>query len=164
MFGEYSAKTSTKAATVYADTWDGIKNDTVTFYVKGSIPNCDCACGENTFACTCPGSGGILLCNEYWRAPLEKAEDSQIGTIIHEMTHWFGTDDNAYGCEKCTKLAKTDRAEACNNADSFEYYTEFTYIKKKACDSKKAGSEWHLLASLLTLSLLIIVSLKQRFA
>jgi deuterolysin len=39
------------------------------------------------------------------------------GSILHEMTHLFGTADNAYGQTDCMALSAAD---AANNADTYE--------------------------------------------
>jgi len=68
----------------------------------------------------------IYLGDAFKTAPLT-GEDSQAGTLAHEMSHFSdigGTKDNIYGATGALGLAKTDPTAALNNADSFEYYVE----------------------------------------
>merc|ERR1719401_3382361 len=55
----------------------------------------------------------IHICEAHWKF----GAGVQIGTIVHEASHHFGTDDEAY-CdqEDCLKLPPED---ARNNADSY---------------------------------------------
>lgn len=54
-------------------------------------------------------------------------EDSQAGTLAHEMSHFnsvSGTKDYVYGAVKARLLATKKPARALMNADSFEYFIE----------------------------------------
>jgi peptidyl-Lys metalloendopeptidase len=83
------------------------------------------SCDPGDFAFTCAGGAGrtIWLCDAFWTAPA-LGEDSQAGTVVHELSHWFGTDDIDYGCEDCQDLATDDPEAATKNADNCEYFAE----------------------------------------
>jgi len=90
----------------------------------------DCACADgddNTYAYTFPSEyGEIFLCPVFWEAP-QTGTDSKAGTLVHESTHFdktAATQDYAYGQTACQSLAKSNSAEAIENADSHEYFAE----------------------------------------
>jgi Lysine-specific metallo-endopeptidase len=62
----------------------------------------------------------IYLDKEFFRAKsLERA-----GTLVHEMTHFLGTKDHAYGPEACKNLARRTPALAIQNADNYEFFVQ----------------------------------------
>ena len=62
----------------------------------------------------------MFLDREFFRADaLERA-----GTLAHEMSHFLGTQDHAYGPAKCKDLARRSPTHALQNADNFEFYLE----------------------------------------
>lgn len=66
----------------------------------------------------------IFLCQQFFVAPLY-GENSQVGTILHEVSHLVGgTDDHRYGPQDCKELARNNPALARQNADNYEYYIE----------------------------------------
>jgi len=67
------------------------------------------------------GRNVIHLCN-IWRASANAKEKAQ--TIVHECTHWAGTDDIAGGVGRVgsAALAATP-SQAVKNADNFGYFT-----------------------------------------
>ena len=100
-------------------------------------------CTVSTYANVWPDSPYVVnLCPAFFRMPsmigvvrTSSAFDSgtREGTIIHEVSHFEvvgGTDDNCYGREVCSEMARTDVSAAIDNADSYQYYAEditFTY-------------------------------------
>ncbi|QRV92787.1 peptidyl-Lys metalloendopeptidase [Ceratobasidium sp. AG-Ba] len=80
-----------------------------------------------TFAYVDPSlPGKINLCGQFWSAPLT-GTDSRAGTIVHENSHFTvngGTDDHAYGQSDSQALAKSNPAQAVDNADNHEYFVE----------------------------------------
>ncbi len=94
-------------------------------------------CSVSTYANVWPDSPYVVnLCPSFFRMPsmigvvrTSSAFDSgtREGTIIHEVSHFEvvgGTDDNCYGREVCSDMARTDIAAAIDNADSYQYYAE----------------------------------------
>lgn len=87
----------------------------------------DCASGE-ALLYTVPSDNVIVPCpsNGYWDFP-ELSPDctdfdyDKAGSILHEMTHLYGTDDYAYGPTAAKKLSAT---QAAANADTYEMYSE----------------------------------------
>jgi hypothetical protein len=70
-------------------------------------------------------SGGIGVCPDFFASPPSLAYDSQMGTIIHELTHYTSnTEDHAYGTADARRLAVDAPAKAVNNADNYQYYVE----------------------------------------
>ncbi|CEL60424.1 peptidyl-Lys metalloendopeptidase [Rhizoctonia solani AG-1 IB] len=84
---------------------------------------------SSTFAYVNPGSPGkIYLCGAFWSAP-NTGTDSRAGTIVHENSHFTvngGTDDHVYGQSSAKSLAKSNPAQAIDNADNHEYFAENT--------------------------------------
>lgn len=87
-------------------------------------------CQPNWYAyVTAPGGGlgagiTIFLCNKFFTAP-QYGKDSQVGTLLHEISHLVGTThDHQYGQDNCLTLATTNPAQAMDNADNYEYYLE----------------------------------------
>ncbi|XP_069498929.1 uncharacterized protein [Ambystoma mexicanum] len=99
---------------------------------------------KDTYAYVYPHSMNITiyLCPQFWVAPKHLEKNSQMGTLIHEASHFLGTKDLAYG--KGTKrikfgsggtvvrgiLAKEDLMEVMSNADNIEYEFEVTLNHK----------------------------------
>ena len=81
----------------------------------------------NVFAYVHPGDlTKINLGLAFFNAPAT-GQDSKLGAIIHEVTHFFltgNTDDVRYGRDDCLKLAVDDPDSALKNADSYEYFIE----------------------------------------
>jgi peptidyl-Lys metalloendopeptidase len=85
----------------------------------------DCTCTRNIYAYVYPSSPyKIYVCNYFWSAPQNGAADSQAGTFIHELSHFYGTGDYAYGQGACQTLAASDPITARANADNYEYFAE----------------------------------------
>jgi hypothetical protein len=82
---------------------------------------------ESTFAYVYPADDRkIYLGPKFENSPAE-GEDSQIGTLAHEMSHFksiSGTTDERYGRTNSESLAKTDPDKALRNADNYEYFVE----------------------------------------
>lgn len=75
---------------------------------------------------TVPSDNTIVPCpsNGYWEFPEYEttcANDDydRAGSILHEITHLYGTDDYAYGPTAAKKLSA---AQAAANADTYEMY------------------------------------------
>lgn len=73
----------------------------------------DCPIGQ---ACTFPppGTSGRSCTNN----------DSQVVTLAHEMSHFYGTGDAEYGSASCRTLAATDPDTAIKNGDNYGYFAE----------------------------------------
>lgn len=103
--------------TSLSDAWD---NAGVTF---------DCKCKQPYYAYVYPDKPyTIYLCKVFWQAPLT-GTDSQSGTLIHEMSHFFvvaDTDDYVYGQTGARALAIESPDQAVMNADNHEYFAENT--------------------------------------
>ena len=91
----------------------------------GSITLVDQA--GDTYAYVDPGDlTKVNLGLAFFQAPATGI-DSQLGTIIHEVTHFFitgNTQDVQYDQSKCLALAQSDPAGALANADNYEYFVE----------------------------------------
>jgi peptidyl-Lys metalloendopeptidase len=94
-------------------------------------------CSVSTYANVWPDSPYVVnLCPAFFRMPsmigvvrASSAFDSgtREGTIIHEVSHFEvvgGTDDNCYGRDVCSEMARSDIAASIDNADSYQYYAE----------------------------------------
>lgn len=87
----------------------------------------DCASGD-ALLYTVPSANVIVPCpnNGFWDfpelAPQCSGDDyDKAGSILHEMTHLFGTNDYAYGPTAAKALSAT---KAAANADTYEMYAE----------------------------------------
>jgi len=101
------------------------------------------ACDGGTYAFVYPtDSSAIHLCDPYFDLPtLSDAtflevfnSGTRAGTIIHEMSHYDdvgGTADNCYNRDVCSDFARTNPNGAAHNADSFQYFSEDTYLKAR---------------------------------
>jgi deuterolysin len=85
----------------------------------------DCADGS-ALLYTVPSDNVIVPCpnNGFWGFPeyaTTCADDDydRAGSILHEVTHLYGTDDYAYGSAAARKLSA---AQAAANADTYEMY------------------------------------------
>ncbi|CAE6485578.1 unnamed protein product [Rhizoctonia solani] len=67
--------------------------------------------------------GVIHFCSWFWPRPAY-GSNSKAGTIIHELTHFTGTEDYAYGEIENLELARSSPASAVMNADSHMYFAE----------------------------------------
>ncbi|KAI9729296.1 MAG: hypothetical protein M1834_006967 [Cirrosporium novae-zelandiae] len=74
---------------------------------------------DSNFICVCSGHGYWDL-DEY-AADCDSSDYDRVGSVLHEMTHLFGTSDHAYGRDDCLDLSAT---EAADNADTYELYME----------------------------------------
>ncbi|KAL1740844.1 hypothetical protein HDZ31DRAFT_67522 [Schizophyllum fasciatum] len=89
----------------------------------------DCSCTEaGTYAYVYPDSyGEVYLCSYFWQAP-STGSGSRADTIIHEGTHFpevLGTDDVTYGESSCKALARSNPAQAVNNADNHAFFSDY---------------------------------------
>lgn len=83
-------------------------------------------CNRRVYAYVTAAGAGITinLCQKFFTAPLY-GTDSQVGTLLHEITHLVGnTQDYKYDWEAAKALAENNPADAMNNADNYEYYLE----------------------------------------
>ena len=68
----------------------------------------------------------MYFCDTFFTLPQFDTHDSQIGTVIHEYTHYNllypGTNDYVYGHNAAEKLARENRGLAVLNADNFEFF------------------------------------------
>ena len=91
--------------------------------------NFDCKCKRDYYAYVYPDKPYyIYLCRVFWLAPLA-GTDSQAGTLIHEMSHFYNvasTVDFVYGQTAARNLAITNPDNAVMNADNHEYFAENT--------------------------------------
>lgn len=68
----------------------------------------------------------VYLGLRFFEAPAS-GYDSKLGTVIHEMTHFWltgNTNDIEYGKNDCLDLAKNDPDSAQMNADNYQYFVE----------------------------------------
>jgi hypothetical protein len=81
----------------------------------------------NIYAYVDPGNLTVInLGLKFFSAP-SIGMNSQLGTVIHEVTHYFltgNTQDVRYGKDACLDLARRDPDSAIRNADNFEYFVE----------------------------------------
>lgn len=85
----------------------------------------DCTDGS-ALLYTVPSANVIVPCpnNGYWDFPelsptCTDFDYDKAGSILHEMTHLYGTDDWAYGSAAARALSAT---KASQNADTYEMY------------------------------------------
>jgi hypothetical protein len=81
----------------------------------------------DTYAYVNPGDmSRVYLGLRFFEAPTS-GYDSKLGTVIHEMTHFWltgSTDDIEYAKDDCLDLANNDFDGAQKNADNYQYFVE----------------------------------------
>jgi deuterolysin len=117
-----STSTESKVRTIY--------NDVVNVQTTGPTISCTdtyngCSSGD-ALLYTVPSANWIVPCpsNGFWGFDEESPDCTDFdydraGSILHEMTHLYGTDDYAYGPTAAKKLTA---AKAAANADTYEMY------------------------------------------
>ncbi|MFH1177262.1 MAG: M35 family metallo-endopeptidase [Acidobacteriota bacterium] len=117
-FGTYTSQRFTLVKGHYNTIWDAFANKSVTY---------DCGCKKRYYAYVYPSQPyKIYLCKVFWTAPA-LGRDSQAGTLVHEMSHFYvtaSTDDYVYGATGAHNLALTNPDQAVDNADNHEYFAE----------------------------------------
>jgi hypothetical protein len=74
--------------------------------------------------------GKVYLGLKFFTAPASTGYDSRLGTLIHEMTHFWVTGNTnstsveVYPKAECLNLAETDPPGALSNAQNYEYFVE----------------------------------------
>ncbi|KAJ4345336.1 uncharacterized protein N0V89_011466 [Didymosphaeria variabile] len=119
-----STSVESKVQTIYND----VKNvQTTSPKISCTDTYGDCSDGS-ALLYTVPSAKVIVPCpnNGFWDFPeLASAcsgdDYDKAGSILHEMTHLYGTDDYAYGYVAAQKLSAT---QAAANADTYEMYAE----------------------------------------
>ncbi|KAI0375429.1 peptidyl-Lys metalloendopeptidase [Pilatotrama ljubarskyi] len=117
----FGAYTSSRHSTVQSH-YSNINSNVFTSFTY------DCTCDEaDTYAYVYPDDfGHIYLCGAFWQAPTT-GTDSKGGTLVHESSHFTrngGTQDYVYGQSAAKNLAKSNPAQAIQNADNHEYFAE----------------------------------------
>ena len=85
-------------------------------------PSCFDGVGGEFFA-RADGSDAVRTCAPFWRAG-DSGFDSAPGTLLHELTHFSGTQDLKYGQDEARNLARSDPMSAIQNADNYQYLYE----------------------------------------
>jgi deuterolysin len=119
-FKSTSEETMVKA--IYTDV-KGVQTTSPTIYCVDEFGDCS---DGTALLYTVPSENSIVPCpnNGYWSfpelAPACAGDDlDRAGSILHEMTHLYGTEDWAYGATDAKALSA---AHAANNADTYEMY------------------------------------------
>lgn len=74
--------------------------------------------------------GKVNLGLAFFKAPASTGYDSKLGTLVHEMTHYWITGntnssfDDEYDKTKCLDMAKNNPTKAKENAQNYEYFIE----------------------------------------
>ncbi|KAH0621196.1 hypothetical protein JD844_022254 [Phrynosoma platyrhinos] len=94
----------------------------------------------------------IYLGNPFWNAPKYLGRNSQPGTLIHEVSHFLGTDDIAYGmdvkptlyvgCQGTMIKGNLRSAQSSDVSLSEEDYKDA--LKKAACNADNVAYEFEL--------------------
>jgi peptidyl-Lys metalloendopeptidase len=120
-FGYYIAFRGTTISNNYSAIWNAISSDTIKY-------NCSphsCRAGDFGYVNGDCAANTVCLCNQFWAGDWV---DSQMGTVIHEVSHLKGgTFDYAYGQPDCKALAINRDWEAVMNADNYTFFGEYMY-------------------------------------
>ncbi|KAH6638724.1 deuterolysin metalloprotease [Boeremia exigua] len=119
-----STSVKSKVQTIYTD----VKNvQTTSPKISCSDTYGDCS-GGDALLYTVPSANVIVPCpnNGFWDFPelasgCANDDYDKAGSILHEMTHLYGTGDYGYGYVAAQKLSAT---QAAANADTYEMYAE----------------------------------------
>lgn len=122
--GFKSTSVKSKVQTIYND----VKNvQTTSPKISCTDTYNDCSDGS-ALLYTIPSANVIVPCpnNGFWDFPELAAQCSnddydKAGSILHEMTHLYGTNDYGYGYVAAQKLSAT---QAAANADTYEMFAE----------------------------------------
>ncbi|NER51317.1 MAG: hypothetical protein F6J92_32545 [Symploca sp. SIO1A3] len=123
-FGQYNENNRTQVYGIIHNMLIQLRDKSVTINHDGA----DCKARDYAYV-DAPGGGlrdgvTIFLCNQFFAAPLY-GKNSQVGIILHEITHLVGnTEDHKYGETECKRLAQENPNMARNNADNYEFYIE----------------------------------------
>lgn len=117
---------STAEETLVRTIYNDVKNvETTSPKISCTDTYGDCADGS-ALLYTVPSAKTIVPCpnNGYWgfdeySPTCTDFDYDRAGSILHEMTHLYGTDDWAYGPTAAKALSA---AKAANNADTYEMY------------------------------------------
>lgn len=117
-----STSEESKVRTIYTDV-TGVATTAPTIYCTDVYSDCT---DGTALLYTIPSDNAIVPCpsNGFWGFPeyaTTCADDDydRAGSILHEITHLYGTDDWAYGSTAARKLTA---AHAAANADTYEMY------------------------------------------
>lgn len=70
-------------------------------------------------------ASSLGVCPEFFKSPLQYGFDSQVGSLVHELSHNAArTLDHAYGQVNARKLAVEEPKKALRNADSYQFFFE----------------------------------------
>ena len=61
------------------------------------------------------------------QSTLADGNGTRAGTLIHEVSHFTviaGTEDHCYARDTCSAMARSDPADALENADNYQYFVE----------------------------------------
>ncbi|MEM7257664.1 MAG: M35 family metallo-endopeptidase, partial [Pseudomonadota bacterium] len=117
-FGAYDTDRFDLVLDTYSNLAATLANETIEF-------NCNCERASWYAYVLKSREFEIFICPRFWTA-ISVGRDSQAGTLIHELTHFFsvnGTSDHAYSTAAVT-LANENPQLAVRNADSYEYFAE----------------------------------------
>lgn len=105
---------SALGSAVFSQFWCPVSNDLSFKWGQGDLAAVDKA-----------DPSSIFLTPDFFKLKLTGA-DSQMGTVIHELTHLAGVGlkDEVYGTSEAKALALTNASKARNNSDNFQYYVE----------------------------------------
>lgn len=117
-----STSTETKVRTIYNDVV-GVQTTAPTISCTDTYSDCT---DGSALLYTVPSANVIVPCpdNGFWDFPelsptCTNDDYDRAGSILHEMTHLYGTNDWAYGPTAAKKLTAT---KAADNADTYEMY------------------------------------------
>jgi deuterolysin len=95
-----------------------------------------------------PLYNGIVIFpdNGYWESPefapcepgLKSIRDDKASSLLHEMTHLFGTHDHAYSAE----VLRLKSSAAADNADTYAQYASSVHLG--GCEIEQINGTWQL--------------------
>lgn len=139
-FGSWDAARAKFVRNTIAALKNHIRTSKITYVCEAAGSG---SCDGGTYAFVYPNdSSTIYLCAPYFELPqLSDAtflevfnSGTRAGTIIHEMSHYAdvgGTSDHCYNRDICSDYARRSPNGAAHNADSFQYFSEDTYLKAR---------------------------------
>jgi hypothetical protein len=80
-------------------------------------PSCD------GFIARAQDSHNVRLCSAFWSLPF-MGTGSMTGVLLHELSHFEGAGDHAYGLEAAWNLAWSNPWTAAANAENYQFYYE----------------------------------------
>ena len=130
LFGAWNASRERFVKQTFQGMKNALEKDKITYIFN------DTHCSPATYLFTHKGTRKIWLCNMYDQMPSILGVNTQLGAIVHELSHAvMFTDDHMPGRQNSLNLAKKYPEKAINNAESYAFFVQSINIFNYGFDS-----------------------------